>query len=123
MKNVEDAEHTWQALIQQNPDNYDYFKGYFSNQGLDLCKFLPRISCQLSGSNLRTVQVTEETRDKALQILREFSTQLPRAAAPRRLALGVATGKLPYHLNTWLLFTGIRGRVQATRRSVSHFRT
>ncbi|CAL1708693.1 unnamed protein product [Somion occarium] len=74
MKNVEDAEHTWQALIQQNPDNYDYFKGYFSNQGLDL------------------FQVTEETRDKALQILREFSTQLPRAAAPRRLALGVATG-------------------------------
>lgn len=36
--------------------------------------------------------ITDENRAKALQALREFSTQLPRAAAPRRLALSVATG-------------------------------
>ncbi|KAI0766255.1 NMDA receptor-regulated protein 1-domain-containing protein [Irpex lacteus] len=70
----DDAEHTWQALIEQNPDSYKYFQGYLSNRGLDLAS------------------ITDETRPKTLGILRDFSTQLPRAAAPRRLALDVATG-------------------------------
>ena len=34
----DDAEHTWQALIEQNPDSYKYYEGYLSNRGLDLCK-------------------------------------------------------------------------------------
>ncbi|KIP11893.1 hypothetical protein PHLGIDRAFT_82848 [Phlebiopsis gigantea 11061_1 CR5-6] len=71
---TEDAEHTWQALIEQNPDHYGYFKGFFSNRGIDL------------------ENITDETRPKALQALRDFSIQLPRAAAPRRLALTTATG-------------------------------
>ncbi|GJE86494.1 NMDA receptor-regulated protein 1 [Phanerochaete sordida] len=69
----DDAEHTWQALIEQNPDNYSYFKGYLSNRGIDLDN------------------ITDETRPKALEVLKSFSSQLPRAAAPRRLALAVAT--------------------------------
>ncbi|OCH91292.1 NMDA receptor-regulated protein 1a [Obba rivulosa] len=70
----EDAEHTWQALIEQNPDCYDYYRGFLSNRGVDLDA------------------VTDDTRSKALECLREFSTQLPRANAPRRLALNVALG-------------------------------
>jgi N-alpha-acetyltransferase 15/16, NatA auxiliary subunit len=34
--------------------------------------------------------ITDETRSQALAILHEFATQLPRAAAPRRLALDIA---------------------------------
>ncbi|KAI0084740.1 NMDA receptor-regulated protein 1-domain-containing protein [Irpex rosettiformis] len=70
----DDAEHTWQALIEQNPDSYKYYQGYLSNRGLDLSS------------------ISDETRAKTLNILKDFSTQLPRAAAPRRLALDVATG-------------------------------
>ncbi|KAI0634817.1 NMDA receptor-regulated protein 1a [Trametes polyzona] len=69
-----DAQQAWQALIEQNPDCYEYYKGYLSNQGIDL------------GA------LTEETRSKALQIYRDFSQQFARAAAPRRLALNVAVG-------------------------------
>ena len=34
--NVEEAEHAWKALIQQNPDCRDYYKGYLSIKGVDL---------------------------------------------------------------------------------------
>ncbi|EKM56495.1 uncharacterized protein PHACADRAFT_253657 [Phanerochaete carnosa HHB-10118-sp] len=70
----DDAEHTWQALIEQNPDHYSYYKGFLSNRGVDLDS------------------ITDETRPKALEVFKSFSTQLPRAAAPRRLALAIATG-------------------------------
>jgi N-alpha-acetyltransferase 15/16, NatA auxiliary subunit len=33
---ADDAEHTWRALIDQNPDHYGYYKGFFSNHGIDL---------------------------------------------------------------------------------------
>lgn len=33
----DDAEQTWQALIEQNPDSYEYYRGFFQNRGLDLC--------------------------------------------------------------------------------------
>ncbi|KAL4251971.1 NMDA receptor-regulated protein 1a [Abortiporus biennis] len=71
----DDAEHAWQALIQQNPDCYQYYKGFFSNNGLDLD------------------HPTEETRTETLKLLKEFASQHSRAAAPRRLALDVATGE------------------------------
>ncbi len=32
----DDAEHAWQALIQQNPDCYLYYRGLFSHRGIDL---------------------------------------------------------------------------------------
>jgi len=41
-----------------------------------------------------TDSITVENRLDALDVLRNFSTQIPRAAAPRRLALTVATGVL-----------------------------
>lgn len=34
--NVEEAEHAWKALIQQNSDCRDYYRGYLSIKGVDL---------------------------------------------------------------------------------------
>ncbi|KAF8067854.1 NMDA receptor-regulated protein 1-domain-containing protein [Lyophyllum atratum] len=65
----DDAEHAWRVLIEHNSDCYDYYQGYLSNQGISL----------------------DATSTDALTILRDFSTQLPKAAAPRRLALNIAT--------------------------------
>ena len=39
LKLIEEAEHTWQALIEQNPDSYDYYKGFFANHGIDISTF------------------------------------------------------------------------------------
>lgn len=39
-----------------------------------------------------TDAITDESRSRALSILHDFATQLPRAGAPQRLALDVATG-------------------------------
>ncbi|KAI0689172.1 NMDA receptor-regulated protein 1-domain-containing protein [Cytidiella melzeri] len=83
------AEHTWQALIEQNPDSYEYFKGYFSNRGIDLSS------------------VSDANRSKTLSILSDFSAQLPRAAAPRRLALDISTGDEFRALAEPYLFAGI----------------
>ncbi|KAH9932197.1 NMDA receptor-regulated protein 1-domain-containing protein [Fomitopsis serialis] len=69
-----EANNTWRDLIEQNPDFYAYYRGYLLNNGVDLD------------------DITDETRDQALQTLEEFSTALPRAAAPKRLALNIANG-------------------------------
>ncbi|KAF5383319.1 hypothetical protein D9615_004982 [Tricholomella constricta] len=65
----DEAEHAWRVLIEHNSDCYDYLRGYLSNQGLSL----------------------DATSTDALTILRQFSTQLPKATAPRRLALNIAS--------------------------------
>ncbi|EMD34697.1 hypothetical protein CERSUDRAFT_86122 [Gelatoporia subvermispora B] len=85
-----DAEQAWQPLIEQNPDCYDYYRGFLSNRGVDLDA------------------VTDETRSKALQCLRDFSTQLPRANAPRRLALNIALGDEFKELAEPYLHSGLR---------------
>ncbi|TCD68847.1 hypothetical protein EIP91_009561 [Steccherinum ochraceum] len=85
----DEAEQTWHALIEQNPDSYEYFRGYFSNRSIDLDN------------------ITKETRLKAVESLREFSSQLPRAAAPRRLALDVAVGDEFKALAEPYLFSGL----------------
>ncbi|KAG5654558.1 hypothetical protein H0H81_000083 [Sphagnurus paluster] len=63
------ADHAWRVLIEHNPDCYDYYRGYLSNQGISL----------------------DTPSTDALSILRQFSSQLPKAAAPRRLALNIAS--------------------------------
>ncbi|KAI0371305.1 NMDA receptor-regulated protein 1a [Pilatotrama ljubarskyi] len=70
----EEAQQAWQGLIEQNPDCYDYYKGFLANSGVDLDA------------------ITDETRGTALQTLRDFSQQFARAAAPQRIALSVAVG-------------------------------
>ncbi|OJT12705.1 N-alpha-acetyltransferase 16, NatA auxiliary subunit [Trametes pubescens] len=69
-----EAQQAWQGLIDQNADSYDYYKGFLSNNGIDIDA------------------LTEETQSQALTTLRDFAQQFPRAAAPLRLALTVATG-------------------------------
>ncbi|KAG5641987.1 hypothetical protein DXG03_003816 [Asterophora parasitica] len=65
----DEAEHAWRVLIEHNPDCYDYYRGYLLNLGLSL----------------------DSSSTDALTILREFSAQVPKAAAPRRLALTIAS--------------------------------
>ncbi|KAF8156996.1 NMDA receptor-regulated protein 1-domain-containing protein [Crassisporium funariophilum] len=65
-----EAEEAWRALIEHNSDNYDYYRGYLKNLG-----------------------ITEENgSSEALTKLQELVDQLPRAAAPRRLQLTIASG-------------------------------
>ncbi|KAI3602855.1 nmda receptor-regulated protein 1 [Moniliophthora roreri] len=63
-----DAEHAWRVLVEHNPECYDYYHGYLSNLNVDL----------------------ETHPSQALSVLRDFTKQLPKANAPRRLALTIA---------------------------------
>ncbi|KAG1784583.1 NMDA receptor-regulated protein 1-domain-containing protein [Suillus plorans] len=71
---TERADATWRWLLSQNADGYEYYKGFLANQGIDLAN------------------VTDENREKALEMLRDYSN-VQFATAPRRLALHVATGQ------------------------------
>ncbi|KAJ7599220.1 NMDA receptor-regulated protein 1-domain-containing protein [Mycena floridula] len=64
----EEAEHAWRVLVEHNPDCYEYFQGYLNNVGVS----------------------ADENAGQALEILRDFSSQLPRSMAARRMALTVA---------------------------------
>ncbi|RPD56962.1 NMDA receptor-regulated protein 1a [Lentinus tigrinus ALCF2SS1-7] len=70
----DEAKQAWQGLIEQNPDCYDYYKGFLSSRGIDIDA------------------VTDENRSKAVQSLHDFSEQFSKASAPRRLALDIALG-------------------------------
>lgn len=71
---TERADAAWRWLLSQNADGYEYYKGFLGNQGIDLAN------------------VTDENREKALEMLRDYSN-VQFATAPRRLALHVATGQ------------------------------
>ncbi|KAK2461025.1 hypothetical protein APHAL10511_006966 [Amanita phalloides] len=66
----EHAKNAWRALIEQNSESYAYYQGYLSSQG---CNF-------------------DQPSAEALQILRTFSADIPKARAPQRLALNIASG-------------------------------
>ncbi|KAJ7487779.1 NMDA receptor-regulated protein 1-domain-containing protein [Mycena latifolia] len=85
----DEAEHAWRVLVEHNPDCYEYYRGYLSNLGL-------------------TLDATDARAPKALSILEEFSTQLPRATAPRRLALTIASGDHFRELVTPYLLSGLK---------------
>ena len=36
MGQKDDAEEAWKALVESNPENYAWYKGYLLNQGIDL---------------------------------------------------------------------------------------
>lgn len=71
---TERADAAWRWLLSQNADGYEYYKGFLANQGIDLAN------------------VTDENREKALEMLRDYSN-VQFSTAPRRLALHVATGQ------------------------------
>ncbi|KAG7446845.1 N-terminal acetyltransferase A, auxiliary subunit [Guyanagaster necrorhizus] len=63
----DESEHAWRVLIDHNPDCTSYYHGYLASQGID-------------------------SDEASLAILRDISSQIPRANAPRRLALSFASG-------------------------------
>ena len=69
-----DASNAWRALIDHNSDRYEYYRGYLATKDVDL-------------DNL-----SNESRCQALAILQEFTSQLPKAVTPRRMALSFASG-------------------------------
>ncbi|OBZ77517.1 N-alpha-acetyltransferase 16, NatA auxiliary subunit [Grifola frondosa] len=89
---MEDAEHTWQALIEQNPDCHDYYRGFLSNRGIDLGRVMTSGKHRSQLIHVYLDTVTDENRGEALKCLRDFADQHLRASAPRRLALNLAVG-------------------------------
>ncbi|KAF7323856.1 hypothetical protein MKEN_00606900 [Mycena kentingensis (nom. inval.)] len=69
---ADEAEHAWRVLVEHNSDCYEYYRGYLANMKLSLDDTSPA---------------------RALAVLEEFSTQLPRATAPRRLSLTISSGE------------------------------
>lgn len=63
----DEAEHAWRVLIDHNPDSTDYYEGYIASQKIIL-------------------------HDAVLALLKDISSQIPKANAPRRLALVYASG-------------------------------
>lgn len=51
--NVEEAEHAWKALIQQNSDCRDYYKGYLSIKGVNLGLWCRILSASFAYKDLR----------------------------------------------------------------------
>jgi len=91
--NVEEAEHAWKALIQQNSDCRDYYKGYLSIKGVDLGLWYRILTGSFAHKHPDTM--SEEARQETVRILRTFSAQLPKATVPRRLALEYSKGLHP----------------------------
>jgi tetratricopeptide (TPR) repeat protein len=101
----DEAEHAWRVLVEHNPDCYDYYRGYLSNLGLTLGT--ARLLSSINGAN-RSADATDSNASRALSILEEFSTQIPRATAPRRLALTIASGDHFKQLVTPYLLSGLK---------------
>jgi len=51
--NIEEAERAWKALIQQNSDCRDYYKGYLSVRGVDLGLWYRILPAGLTNPHLR----------------------------------------------------------------------
>ncbi|KAF8639266.1 hypothetical protein AX16_010338 [Volvariella volvacea WC 439] len=83
---TEDAEGAWRAIIRHNPDCYDYYRGYLSYKGFNLTDSNPEVA----------------------EILQQFSTDLPKATAPRRLALNVSTGDTFHKLVHAYIHVGLK---------------
>lgn len=84
-KQSEEAEHAWRSLLEHNPDCYDYYRGYLSNMGVEL----------------------DQSNSEALRVLKEFSASIPKATAPRRLALTISVGDAFKELAKPYLLTGL----------------
>jgi N-alpha-acetyltransferase 15/16, NatA auxiliary subunit len=104
----EEAEHTWRALIEQNPECYDYYRGFMSNQGINLGIYQLKPSFLLLILIVLPDSVTDDKTSQALAILHDFSSQIPRAAAPRRLSLNIATGDQFKDLARPYLLSGLK---------------
>ncbi|KAK7046670.1 NMDA receptor-regulated protein 1-domain-containing protein, partial [Favolaschia claudopus] len=88
----DEAEHAWRVLVEHNPECYQYYEGYMSNLGLTMVK----------------QDALHPSASQALSVLQEFSTQMPRATTPRRVALSIASGGQFRDLVTSYLHSGLK---------------
>ncbi|GFZ49424.1 hypothetical protein JCM24511_07544 [Saitozyma sp. JCM 24511] len=72
----EEAEDAYRALLEQNPDNLEYYRGFLRTKGLDI-----------------TVPLDQDATSRVLAQLSTFAESYPRSSAPRRLALDIAQGE------------------------------
>ncbi|KAG9017506.1 hypothetical protein FRB90_001015 [Tulasnella sp. 427] len=70
----DEAIEAYDCLLAQNPESFEYYRGYFLAKGIDL------------------ENISEETRPKVLKVFEALAEALPKATGPRRLALDVASG-------------------------------
>ena len=80
MGRMTESAEIYGTLLQQNPDNLEYYRGYLRTQELDISE-----------------ELDDEKRGRVLDELRRFSETYPKSAAPKRLALDVAEGQSPFH--------------------------
>ncbi|ORY35432.1 NMDA receptor-regulated protein 1-domain-containing protein [Naematelia encephala] len=73
---LQEAEDTYRALLEQNSDNLEYYRGFLRTRGLDI-----------------TETLEAEAVAKTLHALDLFAESYPRSAAPRRLTLDIAQGE------------------------------
>ena len=84
-----EAEETFKALLEQNPDCHAYYFGYLKAKGLDLSA--PPINPWLSLTSDTTLD--EAQRAQVEEVLIELSQRYPKSSAPRRLRLDVLQGQ------------------------------
>lgn len=83
---LEEADHAWRALIEHNPENYDYYAGFITTQTRTSTLEYAKLNLAMPD------RMSDEEKSNALEILCTLSEQAPRAVAPRRLALSMASG-------------------------------
>lgn len=84
-----ETEEAWRALIEHNPDSYEYYRGYLKYMGIDDgAPILTYLTCTSSWWG-----PPDQVTAKALEKLGEFAVQLPKANAPVRLQLNIASGE------------------------------
>lgn len=113
----DEARQAWQGLIEQNPDCYDYYKGYLTSQKIDIGEHYHIMSKHLAEYNSESL--TDDARSTALQSLKEFSQQFPRASAPQRMALNLAQGSDTVFVHILPCSRHTRGRLQIACRAIS----
>ncbi|KAL7423428.1 hypothetical protein Q5752_001008 [Cryptotrichosporon argae] len=82
----EEAEDTYRSLLEQNPDNLAYYRGFLFNKSLDI-----------------TAPLDDDARQKVLKTLAAFAETYPRSPAPRRLSLDVATDTFAELAQTYIV--------------------
>lgn len=91
-----EAEQAWRALIQCNPDNTNYYYGFFSSKNIDPGKIIWSFCRILFINQLFSSPpgaVTDGDRSSTLRLLQDLSMQNPRTFTPERLELLVVSGR------------------------------
>jgi peptide alpha-N-acetyltransferase len=80
-------------LLEQNPDNLEYYRGFLRTKGYDICELYCRTSTEGASAYPPAKEVESEAVPKILSALDAFAESYPKSSAPRRLALDIAQGE------------------------------